>query len=131
VVLVIQERADRDVVVGWWLGLAATVPATVVGLWFGLVELDSPDGASARHLYVAGCPSFDPDDDSAEWATEYCWWPDGRYVLIPGLAALHDREPAAVLEYAAELVRTLNAHMVPGVRGVATGFDDGDFLLIS
>jgi hypothetical protein len=128
---VIQERADRDVVVGWWLGLVASVPPTVVGLWFGLVELAGTGGASARHLYVAGCPSFDPDDDSAEWATEYCWWPEGRYVLVPGLAALDDREPAAVVEYAAGLVRGLNAHTVPGVLGVATGFDDGDFLLVS
>jgi hypothetical protein len=82
-------------------------------------------------VYVAGCPSFDPDDESAEWATEYCWWPEGRYVLIPGLAALDDREPAVVLEYATELVQTLNAHTVPGVRGVATGFDDGDLLVSS
>jgi hypothetical protein len=131
VVLVPQAEADRDAVVGWWLGLAASMPATVLGLWFGLVELAGTDGAAARHLYVAGCPSFDPDDGSAEWATEYCWWPEGGYVLIPGLAALDDREPAVVLEYAAELVQTLDAHGVPGVRGVATGFDDGDFLLVS
>ena len=103
----------------------------MVGLWFGLVELVGADGASARNLYVAGCPTFDPDDDSAEWATEYCWWPDGRYVLVPGLAALDDREPAATLEYAAELVRALNADTVTGVLGVATGFDDGDFVLVS
>jgi hypothetical protein len=95
------------------------------------VQLAGADGASARHLYVAGCPRFDPDDESAEWATEYCWWPAGRYILIPGLAALDDREPAVVLEYAAELVRTLDAHAVSGVRGLATGFDDGDLLLVS
>jgi hypothetical protein len=35
------------------------------------------------------------------------------------------------LEYAAELILTLNAQTASGVRGVATGFDDGDLLLIS
>jgi hypothetical protein len=128
---VVDKAADRDVVVGWWRGLVASVPPTVIGLWFGLVELAFADGSSARHLSVAGCPSFDPDDDSAEWATEYCWWPEGRYVLVPGLAALDDSDPAAVLEYAAELVRELPDDTVPGVLGVATGFDDGDFRLVS
>lgn len=74
-----ESRADRDVVVGWWLGLVASVPATVVGLWFGLTELVGADGTAARHLYV----------------------------------------------------RALDADTVPGVLGVATGFDDGDFLLVS
>jgi hypothetical protein len=96
---------DRDAIGGWWLGLVASMPTTVLGLRFGLVEPAGADGASARHLYVAGCPSFDPDDESAEWATRYCWWPEGRYVLIPGLAALDEREPAVVLEHAAELIR--------------------------
>jgi hypothetical protein len=98
-----------------WLGLVASVPTTVVGLWFGLVELGGAEGLPARHMYVAGCPTFDPHDGPAEWATEYCWWPDGRYVLVPGLAVLDDREPVAVLEYAAELVRALNADAVPGL----------------
>jgi hypothetical protein len=35
------------------------------------------------------------------------------------------------LEYAAEFIRTLNAQTASGVHGVATGFDDGDCLLIS
>lgn len=120
---------DLDVLRAWWAGLAPSVPPETRGLWFGMVDL--VEGAAAvRHLYVAGCPVFDPDDEG-DWACEYCWWPAGRYVLLPGLASLPDRPYQAVLGAAADLVRRLEpAAGVEHVEGVAVGFDDGDFEIV-
>jgi hypothetical protein len=93
--------------------------------------VDLVDGAATvRHLYVAGCPDFDPGDEG-DWASEHCWWPDGRYILLPGLASLPDRPYEAVLEVVADLVRRLEpAATVDGVQGVGVGFDDGDFEIV-
>jgi hypothetical protein len=74
-------------------------------------------------------PGF-ASDPQAEWATEYCWWPDDRYVSVPGLASEPDEHYTDVLKRAATLVRALEPLSVPGVHVAAVGFDDGDFILI-
>ena len=81
-------------------------------------------------MYVAGCPTFDANDPQGEWATEYCWWPEGRYVSVPSIASGADEDYPDVLERAAALVRELEPPSVPGVQGAAAGFDDGDFIKI-
>ena len=115
--------------VSWWSRLAPLVAEETRGLWFGMVDLDVDDAAK-RHLYVAGCPTFDPDDEG-DWACEYCWWPDERYVLLPSLAAFPDVQHGIALQAAVDLVRTLDpTRSVPQVEGVGVGFDDGDFEIV-
>lgn len=113
----------------WWEQLATTAPATTAGLWFGITNLLS-GSRTTRHLYVAGCPSFDPADATAEWATDYSWWPDDRYVVAPHLAAIPDSSFVEVLDHAAALVQALRPQETLEVRGVAVGFDDGDFRVV-
>lgn len=74
--IVTSTGEDLDILSSWWTNLASRVPGKVRGLWFGIVDL-AGDGAPTRHLYVAGCPGFDPDDEG-DWACDYCWWPEGR-----------------------------------------------------
>lgn len=113
----------------WWAYLCLTAPRGIGALWFGLTEL-VVDGARQRHLYVAGCSRFDPDDSAGDWAAApYVWWPNGRYISPNGLAAVPGSDNAAALEYAASLVRTLRPQDVIDVKGVAVGFDDGDFVI--
>jgi len=120
---------DLGVLRSWWSGLAPEVPAETRGLWFGLVDL-VVDNEAIRHLYVAGCPTFDPDDDG-DWACDYCWWPDGRYVLLPYLASLPDDPYELVLQVAADLMRDLEpASSATQLEGVGVGFDDGDLELV-
>jgi hypothetical protein len=126
-----DEYLQRDLGVArrWWEAVATTAPANVVGLWFGMTDLSTATGV-ARHLYVAGCSLFDAADDSAEWATDYCWWPDDRYVLLPDLAAIPDSAYLDALTHATALVGALRPQDTLGVKGVAVGFDDGDFKVV-
>jgi hypothetical protein len=124
-----QVQGDLAVVVPWWSRVAATAPANVAGLWFGMTDLASGSGVT-RHLYVAGCHSFDPADEMAEWATDYCWWPDDRYVLASNLAAIPDSAYLKALDHAAALIEALQPQDTLGVKGVAVGFDDGDFRVV-
>jgi hypothetical protein len=108
----------------WWSRVAATAPDHLSGLWFGLTEL-SPGG---WHLYVAGTETFDPDDETAEWATgPYAWWPDDRYFPFAEIATVGVAE---AVERAAEVVRGIAPWTDVLVQGVATGFDDGDFQVV-
>lgn len=122
-----EGAVEEDVaaVRAWWDALAEDVPADVEALWFGLTELETDAGA-VRHLYVAGCPGFDAADDAGDWATDYVWWPEGRYVSPPNLAA-HPGDYPAVLRHAAAVVTRLAPQHDASVQGVAVGFDEGDF----
>lgn len=120
--------SDLETLRAWWAKLQPDLPHTARGLWFGITELQS--GGAYRSLYIAGCPTYDPDDPHAEWATEYCWWPADRYVTLADFAALPDQPYGDVLTYAAELVRALDSTALPTVDGAAVGFDDGDFVII-
>jgi hypothetical protein len=109
----------------WWRNLSGSAPASVVGLWFGLVEL--ADGG--WHIYVAGTAEFDGADETAEWAVgPYVWWPDGRYFPFP--AAGGDSDIASAVEAAAAFVEDLAPWTAVPVQGIATGFDDGDFKVV-
>lgn len=123
--------ADLAVIAPWWTRLAITMPSTVVGLWFGITEVVWPEGLRPT-MYVAGCPTFDLDDETAEWATDYVWWPDDRYVVPPSLASMPAADSAdliAVLKHATTLIRRLQPQHDVDVQGVAVGFDDGDFTI--
>jgi len=98
------------------------------GLWFGITNLAS--GGGYRRLYVAGCPTFDAADKDGEWATNYCWWPEARYVTLSDFAMLPDQPYSEVLAYGTDLVRTLGVTALPGIEGAAVGFDGGDLVLL-
>jgi hypothetical protein len=64
--------------------------------------------------------------------TDYVWWPDNRYIVLPSLAAMpaaDSADLAAVLEHATTLIRRLQPQNDVTVQGVAVGFDDGDFAI--
>lgn len=125
-----SRATDRALLHSWWSGLKADLPDEVRGLWFGIVDFQV-DGVTRRTLYVTGSPEFDADDPTAEWAAaDYVWWPDARYVDLPGVAALPAQPYVEILRYAAELVRDLNPLPIASVEGAAVGFDDGDFELL-
>lgn len=67
-------------------------------------------------------------DETAEWAVgPYLWWPEGRYFSLPEAGR---RGVSDALEAAATWVRDLAPWSNVAVDGVATGFDDGDFLVV-
>jgi hypothetical protein len=98
--------------------------------------VDEQTKATQFIMYVAGCPSMDAEAETAEWATEYCWWPadthEDAYVVLPDLAAMaaaasRSGDWAAVTDHAAAVVRALKPeNNLPTVSGVAVGFDDGN-----
>jgi hypothetical protein len=115
----------------WWSALLHDAEQTsdVVALWFGLVELRR-DGSSRWELYVAGCGSFDAHDESGDWATDNVWIPEQRYLHLAGLDELATRPYKEMLAYAKHLIEELvpqESWTGPPLRGVAVGFDDGDF----
>lgn len=117
---------DVELARSWWSSLRADLPAGLAGLWFGIFSAVM-DGREAKTLYVAGTPTFDADDETAEWAVgPYAWEPAGRYVSLPGLAALPDEPLEGPLAHAAAVVRETKPWVGTSL-GVAVGYDDGDF----
>jgi hypothetical protein len=122
---------DRQHLNEWWSALLgeARQASEVVALWFGLVELRR-DGGSRWELYAVGCGSFDAHDRSGDWATDNNWIPEQRYLYLQGLDELAERPYKEMLVYAKQLVEELAPQDTwpgPQLRGVAVGFDDGDF----
>ncbi|MCP4103444.1 MAG: hypothetical protein GY750_18780 [Lentisphaerae bacterium] len=108
----------------WWAEVQRSAPKGLGGLWFGLTELADV----GWHIYVAGTELFESADDMAEWAVgPYRWWPDGRYFAFPEAGNLDvvDALAAAVL-FVSDLAPWLDV----AVRGVAVGFDEGDFEIV-
>lgn len=82
-------------------------------------------------LYVAGTGTFDAADETAEWAAgDYAWEPEGRYIVLPGLAALPDQPFDGPLGHAAAVLREVEPWREKPGAGVAVGYDDGDFLVL-
>lgn len=120
---------DLAILRRWWASVVPTAPADLAGLWFGLTDL-LVEGRPETTLYVAGCGTFDPTDSTGGWAVSpYRWWPEGRYIALPGLPAAPMKDHPAVLQHAASLIRDLKPQDALGVNGVAVGFDDGDFVI--
>ena len=119
-------RRHVRVAEAWWQQLAATAPTGLSGLWFGIVELALP--TEGWHLYVAGTDTFDPEDETAEWAVpDYAWWPEGRYTPIP---VDPEEDFDVTLRKVANLVRHLAPWEAVPVAGVAVGYDDGGFEIV-
>ncbi|HBX77246.1 MAG TPA: hypothetical protein DEG43_06355 [Acidimicrobiaceae bacterium] len=123
-------ESDTALARSWWSELAPQVPRTAAGLWFGIVDLaGNNEREAARHLYVAGTDSFDPTDDTGDWACDPVWLTGANYVLLPALAALPDAPYEAQLAHAVAVVRELRPQTTSpdSLQGVAVGVDDGDF----
>lgn len=121
---------DADLARRWWQDLAPLAPNDLAGLWFGIFTSAS-GGREQRTLYMAGTATFDAADETAEWAAaDYAWEPEGRYIVLPGLAALPDQPFSGPLQHAAAVLREVQPwREQPGI-GVAVGYDDGDFLVL-
>jgi hypothetical protein len=123
---------DLAAVRDWWRNLAEQVPPTVCALWFGIVDLVR-EGRVSRELYVAGSHRFDPADETGDWAVGPVWWPEARYVSLMGFTG-EDADGAyrRDLSYAASLVREIRPQeeVTHPIKGVAVGFDDGDFEIV-
>lgn len=75
-----------------------------------------------------GSVASGPEDETAEWAVgPHAWCPNGRYFPFPDAG---DDDLVAALQSGADLVLTLQPWTTINVDGVATGFDDGDFVLV-
>jgi hypothetical protein len=123
------------------------LPAEVDGLWLGISELWDDDREAAFYaVHLVGGAGFDPDDDSATWATEPLYSPgEGADFLrldhFNPLLDLLDRDADfAVLDWILPLayvcfVAETALHAVDlatfgrsnGQIGLCAGFDNGDF----
>lgn len=121
---------DAALARSWWQGLAPLAPTDLTGLWFGIFTSVSA-APEQRMLYVAGTATFDATDETAEWAADdYVWEPDGRYIVLPGLAATPDQPFDGPLGHAAAVLREVAPWRDLPAVGVAVGYDDGDFLVL-
>ena len=135
------------------------VPARIRGLWFGLCN-PHQDGRPTCMMYLAGSAEFDARDRRAAWVIEADYFPRRQETLwmAPSicLQEIHHKAYAKMyhtgnvpeygtlcdytlcLGFAALAVRQLCAEIPAEIwlgdaaeRGIATGFDDGDFLMIA
>lgn len=122
---------DAAVLSQWWAVHSAEMSGDVRGLWFGLTDLVGIDGEVERTMYVAGTPTFDTDD-GGDWACEYVWWPDDRYVRLDGLAGLDLDDWMAAVEHSVAVVAVAKPWETgpPQLEGVGVGFDDGDVVIV-
>jgi hypothetical protein len=121
---------DIDLARTWWLGLAPSIPSDVRGLWFGLFVTTSTS-PNEHQMYVGGTPTF-ATRDGGDWACDYIWQPDARYLHLPGLAAIPTTDWQSALDHAVMVVTTVGPwQSAPGdVAGVGVGFDDGDVVIV-
>jgi hypothetical protein len=99
----------------------------VHGLWFGLTGLVGDDGNVRHTIYVAGTHGFDPHD-GGDWACDYSWEPDDRYLQLQGLAAIDPQNWLAAVDHAVAVVVAVKPWLTGPrhLQGVGVGFDDGD-----
>lgn len=121
---------------------------SIVAFWFGIFDEFTPEGGLAR-LYLAGSESYDPLDQSPDWACSPTYFPAGRYAdsrVLPAVSAiLRQADERAMwlgsyvlpLGYAAlavaEACRRLPVDLLLGgrtFRDVAVGFDSGDLITL-
>ena len=120
-------ESDVEALADWWSTHSASVTDDVHGLWFGLVDLVTNGGDPRHTMYVAGTPSFDPDD-GGDWACEYVWEPTDQYVKLDGLSDIAAADWQAAVQHAVALVSEVKPWLTcpHDLRGVGVGFDDGD-----
>lgn len=131
----------------WIENVFLTEPPTTTlrGLWFGICNPVLDDGPGAD-LYISGSERHDPDPNNNAWAVGASWWPQNRYACSSVMRSIYriayrpgglknNAEYPLCLAFGALLVREVLCRANPelvvrsiGSVGVATGFDDGDFL---
>lgn len=122
---------DVAALADWWSAHSASATDDVCGLWFGLVGLVGNDGEPRHAMYVAGTPSFSPDD-GGDWACDSVWEPLDRYVQLDGLAAIDAADWQAALDHAVAVVTAFEPWQSSpsSLVGVGVGFDDGDVVIV-
>jgi hypothetical protein len=137
-----------------WLQILLTVeppPNSVRAFWFGINYPIRADGTDSCGLYVVGSPTFDPNDETGDWAriTSESYVPEGGYAnsqvlhemyqvaMGSGTKAAHSGHYILRLGYACLAVREVcrhAGHLLLGdrpSRSVAVGFDGGDCVVLS
>jgi hypothetical protein len=123
--------------------------ANIAAFWFGLFDQVGPTGQAFTSLYVAGAETYDPADDSADWASSPAYFPEHRYAESVVLRSI-----STLLEGCGEDVSWLGSYVLPlayaalavkqatrsipadvwlqgrAVRALAVGFDSGDFVTL-
>ena len=134
----------------WLLALLSEEPPSseINGLWFGLFDMVRPDDKATTELYLAGSERFTLVEEWHDWASSPSYWPHGRYansLITDAISRLSAKEPRLPVElsdyalnlgyvsfFAAQVARNHRVALLRGAesRGVATGYDDGDQILI-
>ena len=122
---------DSEKLASWWRDRRGDVTADVRGLWFGLFTGIGPDNTEHFAMYVAGTPAFDPGD-GGDWACDYVWLPEDRYLRLDGLASIPIANWPAAVEHVLSVVRKVAPwDTAPeSVLGAGVGFDDGDMHVV-
>jgi hypothetical protein len=83
-----------------------------------------------HQMYVAGTPTL-ATDDGCDWACDYIWQPEARYLRLPGLAAIPTTDWQGALVHAVSVLTPVGPwESSAGVAGVGVGFDGGDVIVI-
>ena len=120
--------------------------AEIKGLWFSIF-CPSNGRYPIADLRLTGAGSFKADKNDNSWACDRTWQPESRLYSL-ALESIYkiayrknglgnDAEYPLCLAYASLALRDVFQHYEPSVFlrnsksiGVATGFDDGDFIVI-
>jgi hypothetical protein len=112
----------------------------IKAFWFGLFNPILPNGVGSCGIYISGSVTFDPEDETGDWACQtndsYLPRPNKYldstvlheiYALIQLTGASPDGEYVLCLGYAALALKEITRDWV---LPVAVGFDSGDFILL-
>ncbi|MBN1516727.1 hypothetical protein JXA32_09185 [Candidatus Sumerlaeota bacterium] len=152
--------AEAQLIVQWVEDVLREQPPPdwINGFWFGLTNSFQQEQVSCA-MYLAGSSMFDPEDNTAQWVTESEYVPVSDVGIRLAPSAVFQRfyelaysrkdgdddapDCAVLLDYVLclsfaglavrEVCRSADRRLMLGGRawrGIATGFDDGDFLLL-
>jgi hypothetical protein len=143
-------ETDSLTLTNWMTQLLITEPPpkNIKAYWFGLFN-PVQNGTTTCGLYAAGAVTFDPDDESFEWACGPAYFPEGRYATSMVLDGIYRKVSTAngfvpsygeyvlCLGYAGLIVKYLAATIKCelwldscATRALAVGFDSGDGMLV-
>jgi hypothetical protein len=136
----------------WLEKVLSTEPPSqdVNAFWFGLFNPVMEHGETSCGMYVSGSTTFDPEDETGEWAvpSDDSYLPEGRYApssvlrevyrLVTKNSVADIGEYVLCLGYACLAVRTIIRSVSPKLllgeresRAIAVGFDSGDFIILN
>ena len=123
-------------------------PASIACFWVGIFNPVNSNGEATCAFHLAGTNSFDPKDKSGDWLCDYTFNPSGGVAKSGVLDFLYKQAyrqggPGNFAEYEVglgytalairELCKKVDRKLLLGnakTRGVAVGFDSGDFVVL-